>query len=87
MNSLFPGQKVLNFLPATVVLAGANGPDKALNRSGNLPCPAWSLLGRRIAIEKGGYPFNSNGLQPESYRFSMAIQLAGNRGNGEPLSR
>ena len=34
MNPLFTDQEVLNFVPATVVLAGANGPDEALNRPG-----------------------------------------------------
>ena len=87
MNRLFMRQKVLNLLPTAVVFTGANRPDEAFDRSRDLSCPTWPRLSRSIAIQKGRESFDSNSLQPESYGFSMAIELARDRGNGEPLSR
>lgn len=87
MDMLFMSQKVLNLLPTAVVFTGANRPDKAFDRSRDLSCRTWPRLGRSIAIQKDRESFDSNRLQPESYGFSMALELARDRGNGEPLSR
>ncbi len=87
MNVLFTSQKVLNLLPAAVVLTGANRPDEALDGPWDLPCPARPLLRRRIAIQKDGQPCDSDGLQPEPDRLSMAVQLARDRRDRESLRR
>ena len=76
VKTLFTCEKVLNLLPAAVVLANANRPDETLHHAGGLPPPARPLLRRGIALQKGGQPIDPDGLQPQPDCLPMAVQLS-----------
>lgn len=85
MDVLFTSQKVLNLLPAALVLTGANRPDEAFDGPRDLPRPTRPLLRRRIATQKGGQSFDADGLQPEPNRLPMTVQLSRDRRHRESL--